>query len=82
MNMPRNILIGIVRAYQWFFSPLKNLLAGPQGCCRFSPSCSCYAAEALRVHGAARGSWLSMRRFLRCHPWGGAGHDPVPEINR
>jgi len=47
--------------------------------CRFTPSCSAYAAEALHVHGAARGSWLAVRRIGRCNPWGGFGPDPVPD---
>lgn len=46
--------------------------------CRFVPSCSAYALEALRIHGAARGGWLACRRICRCHPWGGHGLDPVP----
>ena len=46
--------------------------------CRFVPTCSEYALEALRRHGAIRGTWLAMRRILRCHPWGGSGYDPVP----
>jgi uncharacterized protein len=49
--------------------------------CRFHPSCSAYALEALEVHGAFRGTWLAMRRVLRCHPWGGSGLDPVPQPN-
>jgi putative membrane protein insertion efficiency factor len=46
--------------------------------CRFQPSCSAYAIEAIRRYGAARGGWLALRRLLRCHPWGGSGLDPVP----
>jgi len=61
-----------VRAYQL---TLARFLGGQ---CRFGPSCSEYAMEALAVHGALRGSWLAFRRFLRCHPWGGHGYDPVP----
>lgn len=46
--------------------------------CRFTPTCSRYALEALRRHGALKGSWLTLKRLLRCHPWGGSGYDPVP----
>ena len=61
-----------VRGYRW-------LAAGRPSPCRFDPSCSAYALAALEHHGAARGSWLSVRRIARCHPWGGHGWDPVPE---
>ena len=66
--------IGIlpVRAYQWFISPLL-----PPSC-RYEPTCSAYAIEAFQHHGLLRGSWLTARRLLRCHPWGGSGYDPVP----
>lgn len=60
-----------VRAYQWAF-------AWRISPCRYVPSCSTYALEALEVHGVVRGTWLSLRRLGRCHPWGGHGHDPVP----
>lgn len=49
--------------------------------CRYSPSCSAYAIDALRQHGALKGSLLSVRRIARCHPWGGSGYDPVPPAN-
>ncbi len=65
-------LIGVVRVYRRWISP-----ALPPAC-RFVPSCSAYAEEALRKHGAARGGWLAARRLLRCHPFGGSGYDPVP----
>ena len=66
-------LVGLVQAYRLLLSPVL----GPA--CRFTPSCSAYAADALRAHGAAAGSLLALRRIARCHPWGGQGYDPVPE---
>lgn len=66
-------LILLVRLYQGMLSPLLP------GACRYTPSCSEYGLQALRRHGAFRGGWLTLRRFLSCHPWGGHGHDPVPE---
>ncbi|MDE6139522.1 MAG: membrane protein insertion efficiency factor YidD [Alistipes sp.] len=65
-------LIVLVRFYQYCISPLK-----PPSC-RFTPTCSQYALEALRKHGLIKGTWLTVRRLLRCHPWGGSGYDPVP----
>jgi putative membrane protein insertion efficiency factor len=62
----------LVRSYQLLISPLLP------GSCRFYPSCSEYAREALQQHGAARGCWLTLKRVLRCHPWGTSGIDPVP----
>ena len=56
----------------------QALAAGRQSPCRFWPTCSTYAVEALEAHGAVRGGWLTLRRISRCHPWGGAGVDPVP----
>ena len=57
----------------------RAVTAGRPSPCRFDPSCSAYALEALERHGAARGSWLTVRRIARCHPWGGHGWDPVPD---
>jgi putative membrane protein insertion efficiency factor len=65
-------LIWLVRIYQYAISPM---LARS---CRFHPSCSEYAVEALQRHGALKGSWLAMRRVGRCHPWHPGGYDPVP----
>jgi putative membrane protein insertion efficiency factor len=65
-----------VRAYRLLLSPLKP------PCCRYRPTCSRYALDALQAHGAARGAWLALRRVLRCHPLGGGGDDPVPERRR
>lgn len=56
----------------------QRLFAWRPSPCRYVPSCSSYALEAVEVHGAVRGSWLAVRRISRCHPWGGHGHDPVP----
>ena len=71
--MARRVALLLISFYQRAVSPLLP------NCCRFEPSCSAYALEALRNHGAFRGTWLAVRRIARCHPWGGAGYDPVPE---
>jgi putative membrane protein insertion efficiency factor len=70
--MLRAALVTMIRFYQKGISPYLP------SACRYTPSCSAYAIEALEVHGAARGSWLTVRRLLRCQPWGGKGYDPVP----
>jgi len=81
VNAAQHILIFAVRVYRGTLSPLLGFLFGPANGCRFTPTCSAYALEALRTHGAAHGSWLATKRICRCHPWGGCGHDPVPEKN-
>jgi uncharacterized protein len=81
MNPVQHILIGMVRLYRWTLSPAKTFLFGPLGQCRFTPSCSQYALEALKTHGAVTGGWLAVKRVCRCHPWNECGHDPVPKIN-
>lgn len=70
--MTAKLLIALIRLYQLTLSPFLG------GACRFVPSCSAYAREAIEVHGAWRGSWLAVRRLSRCHPFGGSGVDPVP----
>ncbi len=76
MKTLRNLLalpfIALIRFYQWGISPLL----GPK--CRYTPTCSQYALEALRRYGLFKGGWLALKRIGRCHPWGGSGHDPVP----
>jgi putative membrane protein insertion efficiency factor len=66
------VLIGLLRAYRAVISPLYGQV------CRYHPSCSAYALEAVREHGSVRGSWLAVRRLGRCHPWAAGGYDPVP----
>jgi len=68
----RNLLVGLLRGYQYVISPLLG------NHCRFYPSCSHYAVEAIEAHGAVRGVRFAVRRLLRCHPWHPGGYDPVP----
>lgn len=81
MNVAQHIMVFGVRIYRWVISPVKTVLFGPLSHCRFSPSCSRYALEAIRRHGALRGGGLALKRICRCHPWGGCGDDPVPRQN-
>ncbi|MEO1751104.1 membrane protein insertion efficiency factor YidD [Thiofaba sp. EF100] len=69
----RRVLIALVKAYRLLLSPFLGHH------CRFEPTCSCYAIDALQHHGALRGSWLTVKRLLRCHPFSPGGYDPVPE---
>jgi len=79
VNAAQHILILGLRLYQWLVSPVLRVVLGPLARCRFDPSCSAYAIEAVRGHGAFAGSWLALKRIGRCQPWGSCGHDPVPE---
>jgi uncharacterized protein len=71
----RELIKAIIQTYRWLISPLL----GPS--CRFYPTCSAYALEALDRHGALHGSWLAVRRLLRCHPFNPGGFDPVPDAH-
>ncbi len=68
------VLLGLIKSYQYLISPMFPPT------CRFLPTCSQFANEALRVHGPVRGGWLALWRIARCNPWGGHGYDPVPGI--
>lgn len=72
LDLPRRLLVGLVRAYRLLLSPWLG------SACRFEPTCSAYALEALDRHGAAAGSLLTVARLARCHPWCAGGPDPVP----
>jgi len=68
-----------IRGYQWTISPIKRLFLGPNAGCRFYPTCSEYARQAVLRHGLLRGGWLALKRIAKCGPWHPGGHDPVPE---
>jgi uncharacterized protein len=70
----RRFLITLIAGYRWLISPWLGQH------CRFYPSCSCYAQQALREHGSIKGITLTVRRILRCHPWHPGGYDPVPAV--
>ena len=72
----RNLIIWLLLLPIYLYKTAISPLTPPS--CRFSPSCSTYAIEAIRRHGPLRGLYLAIRRILRCHPWGGSGYDPVP----
>jgi putative membrane protein insertion efficiency factor len=73
---PKDMLAALVRGYRYFIGPLLP------PACRFYPSCSAYAEQALQQHGALSGGWLAARRVCRCGPWCAGGFDPVPEVQR
>lgn len=72
MRMLSALMIGCVRIYQILLSPLIG------DCCRFTPTCSKYCIEAIRIHGPFVGFWLTLKRLLKCRPYGPSGYDPVP----
>ncbi|NDV62116.1 membrane protein insertion efficiency factor YidD [Puniceicoccales bacterium CK1056] len=71
------VLLAVLYIYKYAISPVLHMVAPGSGC-RFTPTCSEYAIEAMRSHGPFRGGWLALRRIAKCHPWGGHGYDPVP----
>jgi|YelNatPaOPRAMG01_1025707.scaffolds.fasta_scaffold00801_22 putative membrane protein insertion efficiency factor len=80
MNLAQRIVIGALRVYRAVVSPVWSALASPWGLgCRFTPTCSQYAVEAVSRHGTVKGLGLALRRLSRCHPWGPWGYDPVPD---
>jgi putative membrane protein insertion efficiency factor len=78
MNLGQHLITFSLRVYKIALSPLLHFLCGPCAGCRYAPTCSVYALEAVAVHGVVRGGWLAVKRMCRCHPWGGCGDDPVP----
>lgn len=70
----------LLKAYRYVFAPMLSFFAQNSGCgCRFTPSCSHYAEEAIKTHGFFMANWLIIKRLIRCNPFGGYGYDPVPE---
>jgi putative membrane protein insertion efficiency factor len=80
MNLFQAILIFAIRIYRLIISPAQTFLFGASSGCRFTPTCSQYAMDAVRERGAITGSWLAAKRICRCHPFGNCGHDPVEKI--
>ncbi len=78
MNILAKIAAALIRLYQVTLSPLKRLLLGPYAACRFHPTCSEYARQAVLEHGFFQGSWLGLKRLFRCHPFHPGGYDPIP----
>lgn len=70
--MMRRIVVALIRFYQYAISPMRPPT------CRYFPTCSVYAVEAVEKYGAMRGGWMALRRVMRCHPWSDGGYDPVP----
>jgi putative membrane protein insertion efficiency factor len=81
-GFPASAAVGLIRIYQRTASPILPVIFGPSCGCRFHPTCSHYAAEAVRVHGTLRGAWLTARRMIKCTPLHPGGNDPVPPARR
>ena len=79
MNLGRQLVILCIRIYKLVLSPVLHFFGGPLAGCRYTPTCSVYAAEAVALHGVIKGTLLAVSRVCRCHPWGGCGEDAVPE---
>ena len=75
MNLIQKIVLGLIKGYQYLISPLLG------NHCRYMPSCSCYAHTAIERFGVLKGSWMGLKRLLRCHPFHPGGFDPVPELD-
>ncbi|MDR0763151.1 MAG: membrane protein insertion efficiency factor YidD [Bacteroidales bacterium] len=71
-HVAKFFFIGLIKIYQYCISPFFP------PACRYTPTCSAYAVEAIEKYGALKGGWLALKRLLRCHPFGGSGYDPVP----
>jgi len=82
VNLLSGFVILLLKVYRLLVSPAKNLVFGPSSACRFQPSCSAYSIEAIQKHGLIQGLFLTLKRILKCHPWGSSGHDPVPALHR
>jgi uncharacterized protein len=79
VNPLQHLLLFAIRVYRWTISPMWGFLFGPSAGCRFTPTCSQYAMDAIRSRGPLAGGWLAARRICRCHPFGDCGHDPAPK---
>jgi putative membrane protein insertion efficiency factor len=74
----KTLILQLIRLYQVTISPVLRVFGGPQGGCRFEPTCSEYCLQAVKIHGSVQGLRLGISRICRCHPWGASGEDPVP----
>lgn len=80
LRLPRYLIVGLIRFYKSVLSPMKNALLGPGGCCRFYPTCSEYAIQSVKSHGAIKGTYYSLIRLGKCQPFHLGGSDPVKPL--